>query len=221
MSMKREAFDCYFIEYRDHLRGEVQRVYAFASVFFQIQDSKAKHLAAINVAPAFFQVVDNALFSGIILWIDKLLDEQGERGLFNFLTFIENNRKWLSTKELQRRRAYPDNHWMLADRRTVTLESIEEDRQSFRALTGLPSVQIRRDKFHGHFDNRYFFDRKKMDNDAPLARSEVDEILAAIGKVLNAYSADFDGSLQSWGAVNLEDLDQLLRAVKKGSRAGA
>jgi hypothetical protein len=217
--MKREVFDAAFIEYRDHLVGEAQRVHAFASVFFQVNESKAKHWAAMNEAPAFFQVVDNALFSVVILWIDKLLDEDGERGLFNFLTFIENNRKWLSKDELQRRRGFPDDHWMLADRQLVTTGSIEVDRQSLRNLSGLSSVQIRRDKFHGHFDKRYFFDRAKLDREAPLKLNDVEKILTEIGRVLNAYSVQFDRSTQHWGAMNLRDLDQLLLAVEKGQRA--
>lgn len=102
------------------------------------------------------------------MWADKLFDERGERGLFGFLTFIERNRKWLSIGELQRRRCYPDDHWMLQGRIPITYESIEADRAKIRSLNVLSSLRLRRDKFHGHFDKDYFFDRKRLHDEAQI-----------------------------------------------------
>jgi hypothetical protein len=179
--MKREAFDQHFIAYRANLREEVMRFRSFVNVLRQIEARMHDHLEAINTAPAFFQVVQSALFSGIILWGNKLLDQNGERGLFNFLVFVEQNRRWLSVKQLQVRRQYPDDHWMLENRTPITLKSIEADRARIKSLPAAKSFKIRRDKFHGHFDKEYFFDRTKLDKDAPLLWNDLDDVAEAMG----------------------------------------
>jgi hypothetical protein len=217
--MKSEEFDEQFTEYRTHLQNEVKRLHDFIAVYLQIQDRKSDMLDALNLAPAFFQTVESALFFAIVLWVDKLFDESGERGLFNFLTFVEHNRKWLSVGELKRRRSYPDDHWMLKDRPKITVKSVELDRERIRALSGLASIRLRRDKFHGHFDKKYFFDRSKIADEAPLLRSDLENAGSVMGAILNGYSVDFDGSVQSWKPVNIDDLAILLKHAGKSPRS--
>lgn len=218
--MTREEFDHRFSQYRQHLGEEVARLHSYASVFLGIQERKTDYLEEINLAPAFFQVTESALFSGIILWIHKLLDEKGQRGLFDFLDFVRRHRRWLTVEELQRRGGYNDGHWCLAGREEVTAESIDEDRQRLRGLAGLASIRRRRDKFHGHFDRVYFFDREEIGRDAPILRPELEGILATIGEVLNSYSADFDGVMRSWRHLNIGDLEVLLGSARRGRLAG-
>lgn len=148
-----------------------------------------------------------------MLWADKLFDERGERGLFNFLTVVEYNRDWLTTDELKRRRGYPDGHWMLKDRIPITSESIEADRLQIRSLAALRSIRIRRDKFHGHFDKEYFFDRSRLHSEAPITWAELNEAGDVMGKMLNDYSVDFDGQMFSWKAP--DDLGRLLKAAAR------
>lgn len=221
MKMDREAFEKHFTDYRKYLRDEIHRFRDSVAVYRQIEERKVDQLEIINLAPAFFGVVQSALFTTIVLWADKLFDEKGERGFFNFLTFIEYNRKWLTTAELQRRRSYPDDHWMLKDRIPITLESINEDRQKIRNLDVLKSFRLRRDKFHGHFDSDYFFDRERFQSEAPIRWKDLDEAGNLMGSLLNDYSADFDGELFSWDTVNINDLSVLLQKAGRGRRATA
>ncbi|MBA3593292.1 MAG: hypothetical protein H0W47_05780 [Polaromonas sp.] len=213
MKLRRDDFDHMFAQYREHLRTEIHRFCDCASVYRQISDRTKDHLAELNLAPAFFRTIEGALFTTIVLWADKLFDERGERGLFNFLTFVEYNREWLTTKELQRRRGYPDDHWMLQNRIPITLESIEEDRSKIRSLSALKSIRIRRDKFHGHFDKDYFFDRARLQNEAPIRWQELDDAAEVMGNVINDYSVDFDGNMFSWKTMNVADLGVLLQAA--------
>lgn len=216
--MRREEFEQHFSDYRKYLREEIHRFCDYVAVYRQIQERKTDRLEVINQAPAFFGTVESALFTSIVLWGDKLLDEKGERGLFNFLTFVEHNRKWLTTTELQRRKGYPDGHWMLDDRIPITAEPIEHDRQKIRSLETLKSLQIRRDKFHGHFDKEYFFDRQKLQSEAPLGWIDLEEAVNAMIDIINDYSADFDGALFARDTLNIGDLDVLLRNAKRGTR---
>ncbi len=216
--MHREKFEQHFSDYRKYLREEIHRFLDCVAVYRQIQERKADRLEVINQAPAFFGVVESALFTSIVLWGDKLFDKKGERGLFNFLTFVEYERKWLTTAELQRRKGYPDGHWMLAGRIPITAKSIESDRHKIRSLKALGSFQIRRDKFHGHFDKEYFFDRRKLQSEAPIRWDDLEEAGNVMGDMLNNYSADFDGQLFAWETVNIDDLDVLLRNAKRDTQ---
>lgn len=219
--MRREEFEQHFSDYRKYLREEIHRFRDCVAIYRQIQERKTDQLEVINQAPAFFGVVEGALFTSIVLWGDKLFDEQGERGLFNFLTFVEYNRKWLTTAELQVRKGYPEGHWMLDGRIPITAESIEADRQKIRALEALKSFRIRRDKFHGHFDKGYFFDRARLQSEAPIKWIDLEEAGNVMGAMLNDYSADFDGTSFAWDTLNINDLDVLLRNAKFGSGKNA
>jgi AbiU2 len=216
--MKRDEFENQFTDYRKYLREEIHRFRDCVAVYRQIQERKTDMLEVINQAPAFFGVVEGALFTNIVLWGDKLFDEKGERGLFNFLTFVENNRKWLTQNELQRRKGYPDDHWMLDDRVPITIESIEQDRQKMHSLEALKSFRIRRDKFHAHFDKEYFFDRQKLHAEAPIRWDDLEEAASVMIAIINDYSTDFDGVSFAWDTLNIDDLDVLLRNAQRGTR---
>ena len=221
MKLQRDAFEEHFRSYRKYLSSEIHRFCDSASVYRQISERTHDYLPELNLAPAFFHTVEDALFTMIVLWADKLFDEKGERGLFNFLTLVEYNRDWMTTAELQRRRGYVDGHWMLQNRTPITAQSIQHDRESIRSLGILKSVRIRRDKFHGHFDKDYFFDRARLRDEAPLQWKDLKEATRMIGTMLNAYSADFDGELLSWKTMNIGDLEHLLRAARRGSGKNA
>jgi len=217
MKLERDAFEEHFRSYRKYLSMEIHRFCDSVSVYRQISERTQDHLSELNLAPAFFHTVEDSLFTTIVLWADKLFDEKGERGLFNFLTFVEYNREWMTSAELQRRRDYPDDHWMLQNRIPITSGSIETYREKIRSLAALTSIRVRRDRFHGHFDKNYFFDRSKLDEEAPLLWSNLTEAAAVMGAMLNDYSVDFDGEMFSWKTMNIDDLKHLLRAAKRGS----
>lgn len=215
MQMSRDEFEDHFRNYRTHLRREIQRFCDCASVYRQISERTKDHLRELNLAPAFFSAVEDALFTTIILWADKLFDEEGQRGLFNFLTFVEYNREWLAISELQRRCNYSNEHWMIKGRAPVTLQSIEAHREEIRSLTALKSIRIRRNKFHGHFDKDYFFDRERLQEEAPMLWTDLDAAARVMGGTLNDYSADFDGERFAWNTLNIDDLSRLLRAAAR------
>jgi hypothetical protein len=135
-----------------------------------------------------------------------MFDEKSERGLTKFLIFCEYNRKIFKLEELQRRKNYPDDHWMLKDRKPITLETINDDRE----LEALPSFKLRRDKFHAHFDKEYFFDRKKLAEEAPLRQSDLTQVVEAMKNIINGYSADYDGNLYALEPINVTDVNYLL-----------
>ena len=169
----------------------------------------------MNTAPAFFQGVTDALFSAIVLWVDKLYNPRSERGMHDFLRFVEGHLSLFSVAALKERRAYPDDHWMLRpeNRQVITKESIRADKNRLKGLTWLRSIKKRRDKFHAHFDAQYFFDRSSISKEAPLTWADLDEAVKVATEVLNTYSAAYDGKILISEPVNAADVDYLLNEL--------
>ena len=219
MRLTREDFDAKFQVYRAHLSLEIGRFWDCVSVLRQIGERTHDHLAEINLAPAFFRTVERSLFTAVVLRADKLFDEEGERGLFNFLAFIENNRDWMTVKELQRRKNFPDGHWILLPEYRgppITFQSIQEDRQRIRGVAALKSIKLWRDKFEGHYAKDYFFDRHKLAEEAPILWQDVEEAARVMGRILNNYSIDFDGEEHVLEMAGIDDLSSLLSMAAKG-----
>ena len=167
-NMDSEAtFDPQFDEYREQLHAELRRLVSYARVYRRLHDRKADRLREMNIAPAFFGVTMDALYSGIIIWAHKLFDPRGERGLWNFLSLVENNRTGFSVAALKARRGYDEGHWML-NRQDLTDEDIEGFREEMRSNEALKSIKLRRDKYYAHFDKAYFFSKTQFAEDAPL-----------------------------------------------------
>jgi hypothetical protein len=202
-----------FEEYRRSLVNETTRLASFVALFRRLYERRVDRLEEMNIAPAFFQVAADALLSSIILWVDKLFDERGERSIFNFLKFIERNRNILAVEQLKRRKNYPDGHWML-DRDPITVEAINQDRDRIQRLDCLQNFKILRDKFYAHFDKEYFFDRERMADEAPTW-SDLEKVMGVISDVINCYSAAYDGQLFVLKPVNINDLDHLLERLHK------
>jgi len=198
-----------FEEYRKYVHEEGGRLACYVRLHRRLHERRADRIEEMNLAPAFFGTVIDSLFSVIVLWADKFFHERSERGLVDFLRFCECNISIFGIKELQRRRHYPNGHWML-DREPITPQSIQKDRVQISKLEFLPNLRLRRDKFHAHFDKKYFFDRAKLSEDAPLKWSDFEESLKVIKDIINTYSAAYDGNLFELEPINIDDVDHLL-----------
>ena len=203
----------YYEDYREYLTGEVARLATYTRLFRRLHERKADRLDAMNLAPAFFSTTIDALFSAIVLWVDKLFGSRSERGLLNLLSFIEQHRDIFDIKRLQERKNYPDDHWMLQNRDPVTVVRIENDRKKIAEFSPLRSFKLRRDKFEAHFDKEYFFDRAKLNEDAPLTWRDLEDVIQLGKEILNSYSADYDGKLHAVVPINAADVDHLLDYV--------
>jgi hypothetical protein len=207
-----------FERYRNYLRNEIGRLADYVALYRRIDERKTDYLAEINYAPAFFSVVTDALFSAIIIWTDKLFDENGQRGIFDFLKFVENNVCMFSIEQLKSRRNYPDNHWVLDRKRVegkITIEKVKKDREMLKALGCLKSFRIRRDKFHAHFDREFFFDRKRLTDDAPITWADLEEVVKVLSEVVNKYSSAYDAHHFEMTASNISDLDDVLNGLRE------
>ncbi len=205
-------FEQRFDTYRELLHHEVSRLASYIRIYRRLHERMADRRDEMNIAPAFFQLTIDSLFSSIVIWTDKLLDEHGERGFFDFLTYVEYNRDALTISALKRRRQYPDGHWML-NRDEITLNTINDHRAQIRALEALPSFALRRDKFQAHFDKGFFFDRERFATEAPIKWGDLDKATELMWDILNTYSTAFDGKTYAGEPINASDVDHLLDAL--------
>ena len=216
-SLPKPEIEKKFEEYRHYLVYEATRLTSFIALFRKLHERRVDRLEEINIAPAFFQMATEALLAGIILWVDKLLKERGERGIFDFLSFIESNFKILDLEQLKRRKNYPNAHRMLS-RDPVTLETVKADRERIQCLTSLKNFKTLRDKFYAHFDKEYFFDRERMKEMAPTW-GDLEEVVEVIYQVINQYSVAYDGREFSLQLENIDDLDFLLNRLYRCRKA--
>jgi hypothetical protein len=114
----------------------------------------------------------------------------------------------LAFKELQKRRGFPDG-WML-NHTSITPQTIQADKKLIGELKSLQSFKLRRDKFYAHFDKKYFFDRKKISDDAPLKWSDSEEIINIMQQIIDRYSDSYDGTSRLLQAFNIADVDNIL-----------
>jgi hypothetical protein len=105
---------------------------------------------------------------------------------------------------------------MLKDRTPITFSSISKHRERIRSLDAIECFKLRRDKFHGHFDKAYFYDRTRLEKEAPILWNDLDTTCALIGEVINEYSNDFDGKSYCWKPININDLNVLLECAQRG-----
>ena len=210
--MKKDQVEREFEKYRESLHLEVQRLASYISLYRHLHERMRDRLNEMNMSPAFFQVTIDALFTAIVLWVDKLFGKNSERGFLNFLSFIENNRKIFSIDELKRRKGYPDGHWML-NREPITFRTIEIDRQRLEQMGSLPHFKLRRDKFHAHFDKEYFFNTSKLAEDAPIKWEDLNHVVDTMADILNTYSAAYDGNVYHIAPSNINDIDRILNLL--------
>jgi hypothetical protein len=207
--MKSDDIEIKFKQYREHLKNEIQRLSIYVYLYKHLHERKQDRLAEMNLAPCFFGTVLDSLFSCIIHWVHNLIDSKSQRGFIDFLKFVENNCDTFSISNLQKRRNYPDNHWVLK-REPITSESIASDRQKLLGLQSLQSIKTRRDKFHAHFDKAYAFERSQLSKDAPIRWCDLDEIIETMKDVFNTYSTAYDGTSYSIEPMNISDVDYIL-----------
>ena len=212
--MRKETVEKRFEEYRESLQFEAQRLASYISLYRHLHEKKRDRLNEMNISPAFFQLTIDALFTATVLWVDKLFGKSSERGFLNFLSFVENNLRVFSIDELKRRKRYHDGHWML-NREPITFKTIETHRKEIQQIRSLPNFNLRRDKFHAHFDKEYFFDRSKLAKDAPIKWGDLSHIVDTMVDILDTYSAAYDGNVYSLPLFNINDVDRTLDMLHK------
>ncbi len=199
-----------FEEYREALLRECIRLVSAIELFKHLHERKADRLDEMNIAPAFFARVLEALLTEIIIWTYKLLNPREKLGFPKYLSFIEKNIDIFSIEALQRRKNYPDGHLMLR-REPITCGTIKRDRRRIRELDeAIASIKLRRNRFYAHFDKRHFTEPTRLFEKSVIKWSDLDEIVLVMQDIFDTYSAVYDGNTFELKPVNIDDVDLVL-----------
>jgi AbiU2 len=207
-----------FEKYRDNLRREVGLLADYLHLFRGLHKHRKKYRFEIDSAPAFFSLITKSVFSTIILWADKLLDEKGQRGIFDFLKFIEANVAIFAIERLKRRRNFPDDHWVLQGRHKIgeiTIKHVAKDLKRLKSLGCLQGLKTRRDRYHAHFDKKYFFNLQRLASDAPIALRDLGNAVKALSSIVNKYSSAYDGKIYEMTSSNINDFEYILYVLRE------
>lgn len=212
--MSQDSTEKQFETYRESLFRQCEHLISIISLYRHIYERQNDRLDELNLAPCFFSYTLASFFTTIIIWAEKLLSPNPkQRGLLDFLTFIENNIELFSIEKLQERRNYRDGHWML-NNEPITYDTIQEDRKKLTGLC-LDNIKKRRNKFQAHFDKEYFFNREQLSADAPIKWEQLTKITQVISDIFTKYSTAYDGSAHSFKIVNINDIDHILDILHK------
>ena len=171
----------------------------------------------INIAPAFFNTVINSLFHSYVLWIDKLCSPKSERGLFNYLKFIENNRKLFDRENWNKRRADKHRDPGKYQIDSITYETIKEDLELLSSLSIKEDIENIRHKYTAHFDKEYFYDKNKLRTEIKINIDDLMSTINVIKSIYNRYSVAYDGVQNTLEPYNINDIDYILdRLYKNG-----
>jgi hypothetical protein len=175
--------------YRSALQREGQRLVMYMAIYRRIHERRHDRLAALNIAPTFFQAVLASLHVTIIVRAHALFNGGGgtEESLRTFLNFVGRNITLFSLEQLAARKGWARDSENMRNRKAPTYESVREDRKTIDRIASLKHVQTLRNKLHAHVDGEYFFDPGKAVVDAPLRWSDLTELRTTLVNIVNRY----------------------------------
>lgn len=203
--------------YRKNLVKEIITLFSYISIYKSLAEARENRLEEINFAPAFFGSVTQSLYTSIILWISKLFDKNSERGIYNFLLFVEGNLSLFSKKHYKQYKSISDDDWRFTKIgwTELTLTELNKFKQIINKNKILINVKHQRDKFYAHFDDKYFFSLDKLYIDAPIKWNDFYAIKKILDNIINRISVAYDGTAYSFDVVNINDVKGILDTIKK------
>ena len=107
----------------------------------------------------------------------------------------------------------------MLNRERITYQTLKSHREKIQSILSLiNSVKTRRDKFHAHFDKKYFFDRDQISKDAPIAWSDIEELKEIMKDIINTYSAAYDSKRYDLQFFDSYDIDYILDILQEHNR---
>lgn len=194
--------------YLDRLFEEVFHIDSKFELYYHLLERKYNRLQAMNISPAFFQLIMDALLTDSIISLSRLYDsyksiKRSDRNLIRFLNFVESNIDiFPSDKETLMRH----NCDYIVDKNLI-----DSHRAKINEMTPiLDNLFTWRDKYVAHFDKTYFSNGERLKEDASIKFGEIRGLISLADEILNSYSAVYDGNVNMIRATNLFDVDKSL-----------
>lgn len=200
-----------FEDFRTALCRECIRLVSAIALFKHLHERKADRLDEMNIAPAFFGRILEALLTEIIIWTYKLLDRREKLSFPKYLAFVEKNMDLFSIKGGAGEVGEAGGGGGQEARCQATREILKKDRLRIKELDSVAaSIKLRRNRIYAHFDKRYLREPVKLFEETEIRWSDLDKIVEVMQDIFDTYSAAYDGNTFELKPVNIDDVDSVL-----------
>ena len=103
----------------------------------------------------------------------------------------------------------------MLDRPEITDETVKNHLDMVLQIKAVSKIKMHRDKYHAHFDAKYFLDSERLKLEAPITWDEIEGIPSLGLEIIDFYSIYFDGSTNHIDYVGINDLNVLLDCLKR------
>lgn len=195
------------------LLGEVYHLnsYYLLNKFLKEKSIDQENLAAMNKAPAFFQLTLQSSQSAAIMGLAKLYEppSRKSKGIFNFLNFVEANHKNIFSNEEHIKEE-------LGRSKDIGHQTIKEHKKILEEVSpSIDNLIAWRDKSYAHNDKKFFNKQKLLSENFPITFSEFENLINIAGEVLNDYQIGYNGNKTVIEVSNVHDVEYVLNALKK------
>lgn len=203
--------------YRDGFQREGQRLIGFIAVYRRLHERRHNRLDALNIAPAFFQLVLMSLRTSIIVAAHALFNGGGgnEVSLRTFLNFVSRNINLFSLEQLASRRGWRLGDEYMHHRVAPTADTVRQDRKTIDRIESLKHVAMLRNKRLAHIDADYFNNPTKAAEAAPLKWGDLTELQQTYETIVNRYSSAYDASTLTYKPMNIYDIDDVIEILHR------
>lgn len=178
--------------------------------YLKEKTSIPEDLNALNKAPAFFTIATHSFQYTVIMGLAKLFEPPrgGAKNLSKFLNFLEVNHSYIFSND-------PQEMKRLERTTPIDASTVSSHKKTLEEMQLLIKHLITwRDKLFAHNDPAYFVDRSRLVTDYPITYGEIERLIGFAIEVLNTYNVGFSGSVRSFESTNINDVDNVLRALK-------
>jgi hypothetical protein len=184
------------------LTAHVAWIDARLEIYKYLQDCiKDNRIDALNVAPAFFRNIQEALLTDIILGLDKLYTDgkDAKRSLVHYLRQVKMHFNSLKPAI-----------------ETFSAELIEHQLTEIGLVRPLLSnLKIQRDRFYAHHDPKYFDNPYKLNEDAPLTLSDLSRLTELAKDILHSHHGGLLNVERLMRIVNANDVSFVIKSIQR------
>jgi hypothetical protein len=199
----------------EKIEQELRHAHSKLELQFHLNELRKTHLDELNIAPAFFGMVIQALATDSLMSFSRIFERGAKRStLWQFISFVENNLAIFSKEAFAARNSGSLRYWHAE--RAITEQTIVEHHRKLKANEKiLKNLQYRRNKKLAHADKQFSEFPEKLQHVAPLSYADLGKLAKSAFDILNSYSLAFENTYLTQRPINLFDVDRVLDILKK------
>lgn len=207
-----------FLKYYEKLIWQTLYARAHLKLQERLESYKSDYLKELNQAPHFFTFTIRAHLDDALLTLSRILDKHDRSlSIWKFLSFVEQNSEIFSNEAFAQRMSGKSDYYeyQVKSHTPITLQGIEEDRQKLRSLEGtISNIKGWRDKVFAHVDREFHLKGRHASEEYPLQRQQLEEVITALARTINRYSASYQSSTFLEKFPDEDDVQHIMNSIR-------